>query len=80
MISGVMGMATFTDDEAQINREFSTLNGLFHRLKTLFFQENENFREISMGMSQDYLLAIENGSTMVRIGSTIFGERCLVGE
>ena len=79
-ISGVMGMATNTEDVSEINREFSTLCGLFHQLKTGFFQGNDHFREISMGMSHDYLLAIENGSTMVRIGSTIFGERCIAGK
>jgi uncharacterized pyridoxal phosphate-containing UPF0001 family protein len=48
-------------------------------MKKDFFQTDDNFREISMGMSNDYLLAIENGSTMVRIGSTIFGDRCYIG-
>jgi len=80
VIAGVMGMATFTDDVSQINREFATLYRLFHRLRTVFFPKDENFREISMGMSHDYLIAVENGSTMVRIGSTIFGERCVVGQ
>ena len=79
-VSGVMGMATFTDDVTQINREFSTLYRLFQQIKTVFFQGNDNFREISMGMSHDYLPAIKNGSTMVRIGSTIFGERCYFGK
>lgn len=74
-ISGVMGMATFTDDVSLINKEFSTLNETFRNLKAGFFQGNDNFREISMGMSHDYLCAIANGSTMVRIGSTIFGDR-----
>ena len=77
-IVGVMGMATFTDDVAVINQEFGNLNGIFQHLKAVFFQGNDNFREISMGMSDDYRYAIENGSTMVRIGSTIFGERCLI--
>jgi len=76
--SGVMGMATYTDDVVLINREFSILQRLFNQLKTVFFQGNDNFREISMGMSHDYLLAIKNGSTIIRIGSTIFGERCYV--
>ncbi|MCX6238067.1 MAG: YggS family pyridoxal phosphate-dependent enzyme [Bacteroidia bacterium] len=74
-ISGVMGMATFTDDVAVINQEFSNLNRIFQNLKEVFFRGNDNFREISMGMSDDYLYAIEKGSTMIRIGSTIFGER-----
>ena len=80
IISGVMGMATFTEDTEQINKEFSTLKGLFDILKSTFFQQNDDFCEISMGMSDDYQLAIENGSTMVRIGSTIFGERCVAGK
>ena len=76
IISGVMGMATFTEDSAQVNLEFSTLYKLFQKVKTTFFAGNDNFREISMGMSDDYQLAVANGSTLVRIGSTIFGERC----
>ena len=74
-ICGVMGMATFTDDEAQIRKEFASLKYHFDHLKTKYFSENAAFKDISMGMSGDYLLAIEEGSTMVRIGSTIFGER-----
>lgn len=74
-ISGVMGMATYTDDEEQIKKEFLILRDIFQKLKAVFFHGNDNFREISMGMSSDYLIAIESGSTMVRIGSTIFGDR-----
>ena len=74
-IAGLMGVATFTDDVSQIKKEFSTLHTIFQNLKDVFFNGNDNFREISMGMSHDYLYAIENGSTMIRIGSTIFGER-----
>ena len=74
-LSGVMGMATFTDDETQIRKEFATLKRYFDSLKTDYFQGNSGFKEISMGMSGDYLLAVEEGSTMVRVGSTIFGER-----
>lgn len=74
-IAGVMGMATFTDDETQIRREFSGLKSIFEALKNSFFSDNTDFCEISMGMSDDYLLAIKEGSTMVRIGSTIFGAR-----
>lgn len=70
-----MGMATFTDDENQIRKEFACLKNYFDRLKTDFFPENADFKEISMGMSGDYLIAVAEGSTMVRIGSTIFGER-----
>ncbi|MDP2890706.1 MAG: YggS family pyridoxal phosphate-dependent enzyme [Bacteroidota bacterium] len=74
-ISGVMGMATYTDDENQIRKEFSNLKKYFEKLKSEFFTGNFDFKEISMGMSGDYLVAIAEGSTMVRIGSTIFGER-----
>lgn len=74
-LSGVMGMATFTDDETQIRKEFATLKSYFDILKTTFFSGDPQFKEISMGMSGDYLIAVEEGSTMVRIGSTIFGER-----
>ena len=74
-ISGVMGMATYTDDETQVRKEFVSLRNYFEKLKLDFFTDDLNFREISMGMSGDYLIAISEGSTMVRIGSTIFGER-----
>jgi len=74
-ISGVMGMATYTDDENQIRKEFANLKKHFEKLKSEFFTANFDFTEISMGMSGDYLIAIAEGSTMVRIGSTIFGER-----
>ncbi len=74
-ILGVMGMATYTDDEKQIGKEFAHLKAIFDQLKSEFFSEVPEFKEISMGMSGDYLIAIEEGSTMIRIGSTIFGER-----
>jgi PLP dependent protein len=74
-ISGVMGMATYTDNVLLINQEFSNLKTIFQNLKAEFFQGNNEFCEISMGMSSDYPTAIENGSTMIRIGSTIFGSR-----
>jgi pyridoxal phosphate enzyme (YggS family) len=74
-ISGVMGMATYTEDENQIRKEFSHLHEIFNHLKTVYFPGLPYFKEISMGMSGDYLLAVEEGSSMVRIGSTIFGER-----
>jgi PLP dependent protein len=74
-ISGVMGMATYTDDETQIHKEFACLKSYFDQLKSGYFAGNPAFKEISMGMSGDYLIAVEEGSTMVRIGSTIFGER-----
>lgn len=74
-IAGVMGMATFTEDEKIVRREFKTLRGLFETLKSSYFHDDPEFKEVSMGMSADYRMAIEEGSTLVRIGSTIFGER-----
>ncbi|UOR03626.1 YggS family pyridoxal phosphate-dependent enzyme [Hymenobacter aerilatus] len=74
-LTGVMGVATFTHDQAQLRREFQTLRGYFEQLRSRFFAEAEYFREISMGMSADYPLAIEEGSTLVRVGSAIFGAR-----
>ena len=74
-INGLMGMATLTDDKEQIRAEFRTLRQLYDELKREYFQNNENFCELSMGMSDDYHIAIDEGSTMVRIGSSIFGMR-----
>ncbi|MFA5326153.1 MAG: YggS family pyridoxal phosphate-dependent enzyme [Prolixibacteraceae bacterium] len=74
-ISGVMGMATYTDNETQIRKEFAYLKACFGKLKQGYFAGKPEFKEISMGMSGDYWIAVEQGSTMVRIGSTIFGER-----
>ncbi|MGZ2370384.1 YggS family pyridoxal phosphate-dependent enzyme [Ancylomarina sp. YFZ004] len=74
-IVGVMGMATFTDNQDQVRAEFKQLKGNYDVLKSGFFQDNTDFAEISMGMSGDYELAIEEGSTMVRVGSSIFGSR-----
>lgn len=74
-ICGLMGMATFTDDKNQVREEFRSLKSLFDNIKSDFFSTTDTFKEISMGMSDDYLLAIEEGSTMVRIGSSIFGQR-----
>jgi len=74
-ICGVMGMASFTEDTNLIRSEFRSLNEIFTSLKNQFFVENPFFKEISMGMSGDYKIAIEEGSTMVRIGSAIFGGR-----
>ena len=71
-INGVMGMATFTDDSVLIRNEFKKLYGYFTQLKTHYFSHQPNFKEVSMGMSDDYHIAIEEGSTMVRIGSAIF--------
>ncbi|MDD4847388.1 MAG: YggS family pyridoxal phosphate-dependent enzyme [Bacteroidales bacterium] len=74
-ICGVMGMATFTDDQPEIRKEFSSLKSMFYKLKIKYFAEKSYFKELSMGMSDDYLLAIEEGSTMIRVGSAIFGAR-----
>lgn len=74
-IIGVMGMATYTDNELQIRNEFKKLVGNFEVLKEKFFKDEKSFKEISMGMSGDYKIAIEEGSTMIRIGTKIFGER-----
>ena len=70
-----MGMASFVDDEQQVHREFQSLKGIFDQLKASNFQDNAYFKEISMGMSGDYQIAIEEGSTMIRVGSSIFGGR-----
>lgn len=70
-IVGLMGMATFTDDEKQISQEFQRLKKVFDQFKI----EKSELKILSMGMSGDYKIAIENGSNMVRIGSAIFGER-----
>jgi PLP dependent protein len=74
-IAGVMGMATFCEDEEIIRTEFRKLKQIFTFLKQEYFTNSTEFREISMGMSGDYPIAIEEGSTMVRIGSAVFGER-----
>jgi len=74
-ICGVMGMASFVEDNAQIRTEFKTLKSIFDELKTSYFHENEDFKIISMGMSGDYQIAIDEGSNMVRIGSLLFGRR-----
>ena len=74
-ICGVMGMATFTDNAAQVRDEFKNLKNIFETLKENYFKENDYFKEISMGMSDDYPIAIEEGATMVRVGSKIFGAR-----
>jgi PLP dependent protein len=74
-ITGVMGMATYTIDNHQIRSEFKALFNYYNTLKSRFFIQNPDFCEISMGMTDDYLLAIEEGSTIIRIGSGIFGDR-----
>lgn len=74
-IIGLMGIATNTASEKQTQAEFNELKVLFDGIKASFFRKDDNFKEISMGMSADYKLAIAEGSTMVRIGSSIFGKR-----
>jgi pyridoxal phosphate enzyme (YggS family) len=74
-VNGLMGIATFTEDANQIRKEFSSLTRTFHLLKSQFFESNDGFKELSLGMSGDYKLGIAAGSTMVRIGTLIFGER-----
>lgn len=74
-ISGVMGMASNTSNEEQVRDEFRTLHNYFQIIKSKYFKFNEDFKEISMGMSGDFAIAIEEGSTLVRVGSSIFGER-----
>jgi pyridoxal phosphate enzyme (YggS family) len=74
-IAGLMGMATFTEDERQIRREFNGLHTFFTKIKQTYFAGSNFFNELSMGMSDDYLIAVEEGSTMVRIGGKIFGRR-----
>jgi pyridoxal phosphate enzyme (YggS family) len=74
-ICGVMGMGTFIDNESITRKEFQNLKNIFDTLKEKYFVDNPEFREISMGMSGDYTIAIEEGSTLVRIGSAIFGSR-----
>jgi pyridoxal phosphate enzyme (YggS family) len=74
-IHGVMGMATYSDDQGLISREFQMLKSCFSQLKRDFFSTDQEFKEISMGMSGDYLSAIHEGSTMIRVGTVIFGER-----
>lgn len=75
IVAGVMGMATYTENEGQIRKEFRVLNVIFNTLKNEYFSDDKNFNEISMGMSDDYHFAIEEGSTLIRVGSKIFGER-----
>ncbi len=74
-IVGLMGIATNTDKESQLKEEFYELKTFFKGIKESFFKNNNEFKEISMGMSSDFLTAIAQGSTMVRIGSDIFGKR-----
>jgi hypothetical protein len=73
--NGVMGMATFTGDKEQIRSEFAQIRSLFTEFKNKYFAESQSFKEISMGMTSDYPVAIEEGSTMIRVGTLIFGNR-----
>jgi pyridoxal phosphate enzyme (YggS family) len=74
-LHGLMGMASNTDDLQQVRKEFASLHRYFQEVKNNFFPEDEAFKELSMGMSHDYPIAIEEGATLVRVGSKIFGER-----
>lgn len=74
-MDGVMGMATLINDEKTIIREFKHLKQIFNQIKQKYFDSSPGFIDISMGMSHDYKIALEEGSTMVRIGSAIFGAR-----
>jgi PLP dependent protein len=74
-ICGVMAMASFTEDREQIRSEFKTVKRIFDDVKEKFFYHDDEFSQISMGMSSDYNIALEEGSTMIRVGSLIFGER-----
>ena len=74
-ICGVMGMATFTEDMNEVRKEFKHLKEIFGTLKNEYFANQSQFKEISMGMSDDYPIAVEEGATLVRVGSKIFGAR-----
>lgn len=74
-VYGLMGMATNTENESLIRNEFSHLIQMFDKIKANYFGQDDAFRQKSMGMSSDYTIAVEMGSTMVRIGSLLFGER-----
>lgn len=76
-IRGLMGIATNTDNEKQLKDEFYELNTFYKGVKQSFFRKDDAFGELSMGMSADYKLAMEHGSTMVRLGSTVFGQRVI---
>jgi pyridoxal phosphate enzyme (YggS family) len=76
-VRGLMGIATNTDNEKQVKEEYYELNTFFEGIKLSYFRKEESFDILSMGMSSDYKLAIEQGSNMVRLGSTIFGGRVI---
>ena len=77
-ICGVMGMGTFTDDMEEVRKEFKHLKAIFDALKQDYFADQPQFKEISMGMSEDYPIAIEEGATLNRVGSKILGPRVYV--
>jgi len=74
-VCGLMGMATFTDNTEQVAREFTKLQNLFNEIKSMPATDKQMFTELSMGMSDDYKIAIEKGSTIIRVGTAIFGAR-----
>jgi pyridoxal phosphate enzyme (YggS family) len=74
-ITGLMGMATFTDNQIIVRQEFRFLYNLFSKIKSEYFRDQLFFKDLSMGMSDDYKIAIEEGSTMIRVGTYIFGQR-----
>lgn len=74
-LDGLMGMATYTEDLEKIRSEFRCLRDIFFRMKNAYFAGADHFRQISMGMSGDYEIAVEEGSTMIRVGTVIFGPR-----
>lgn len=74
-IIGLMGMATNTKSQILIKNEFSGIHSFFEKIKSTYFKNNSEFKDLSIGMSGDYGIALENGSTLIRIGSAIFGER-----
>ncbi len=74
-VHGLMGMATYTDNLQQVADEFAYIKKCFDELKSDFFSDKDYFKELSIGMSGDYKIAVENGSTMIRVGSSIFGSR-----
>jgi pyridoxal phosphate enzyme (YggS family) len=75
IITGLMGMATFTDEKEQIREEFHSLSIFHQKIKAAYFSSDDLFRELSMGMTDDYPLALEEGSTIIRVGTKIFGSR-----
>jgi pyridoxal phosphate enzyme (YggS family) len=74
-ICGLMAMASFTDNLEQVRQEFKTVKSIFNKMKAQYFQDSTDFQSISMGMSNDYAIAIEEGSTIIRVGSKLFGSR-----